>query len=54
VLKTSKKVDQEKKHGHPNGDFPVAHKEVNYIYYGSDSYESKTKQKLIAREIMAV
>jgi hypothetical protein len=25
----------------PNGDFPEAHKEVNYIYGGPDSYESR-------------
>jgi hypothetical protein len=30
------------------------HKEVNYIYCGPDSYESRTKQKLTAREVMVV
>jgi hypothetical protein len=30
------------------------HKEVNYIYGGPDSYESRRKQKLTAWEVMAV
>jgi hypothetical protein len=38
----------------PKGDFLEARKEVNYIYGGPDSYESRKKQKLIAREVMAV
>jgi hypothetical protein len=54
VLKTSKKADQEKKPEEPKGDFPEAHNEVSYIYGGPDSYESSRKQKLIAREIMAI
>jgi hypothetical protein len=54
VLKTTKKVDQEKKPKDPKGDFPKAHKEVNYIYGGPNSYESRRKQKLTAREVMAV
>jgi hypothetical protein len=33
---------------------PKAHKETNYIYGGPDSYESRRKQKLIARKIMVV
>jgi hypothetical protein len=41
-------VDQEKKPEEPKGDFPEAHKEVNYIYGGSDSYESRRQQKLTA------
>jgi hypothetical protein len=49
VLKTTKKVNQEKKPEDLKGDFPEAHKEVNYIYGGSNSYESKRKKKLIAR-----
>jgi hypothetical protein len=54
VLKTTKKVDQEKKPKDPKGDFPKAHKEVNYIYGGPNSYESRRKQKLTAQEVMAV
>jgi hypothetical protein len=54
VLKTAKGVDQEKKPEEPKGDFPKAHKEVNYIYDGPDSYESRRKQKLTAREVMPV
>jgi hypothetical protein len=54
VLKTAKGVDQEKKPEKPKGDFPKAHKEVNYIYDGPDSYESRRKQKLTAREVMPV
>jgi hypothetical protein len=38
----------------PKGDFPEAHKEVNYIYGGPDSYESRRKQKLTAWEVMVV
>jgi hypothetical protein len=30
------------------GDFPEAHKEVNSIFGGSDSYEPRRKQKLAA------
>jgi hypothetical protein len=51
VLKTAKGADQEKKPEEPKGDFPEAHKEVNYIYGGPDSYESRQKQKLTAREV---
>jgi hypothetical protein len=54
VFKTAKKVDQEMKPEDPKGDFPEAHKEVNYIYSGPDSYESQRKQKLTAREVMVV
>jgi hypothetical protein len=54
VLKTVKKVNQEKKPDDPKSDFPKAHKEVNYIYGGLDSYEWRRKQKLTAREVMAV
>jgi hypothetical protein len=50
----AKGVDQEKKLKEPKGDFPEAHKEVNYIYGGPDYYESRQKQKLTAREVMAV
>jgi hypothetical protein len=41
VLKTTKGANQEKKPEEPKGDFPDAHKEVNYIYGGPDSYESR-------------
>jgi hypothetical protein len=54
VLKKAKEVDQDKKPEGPKGDFLVAHKEVNYIYGGPESYESRRKQKLTAREVMAV
>jgi hypothetical protein len=54
VLKTAKGADQEKKPKEPKGDFPEAHKEVNNIYGGPHSYESRRKQKLTAREVMAV
>jgi hypothetical protein len=54
VLKTAKGADQEKKPEDPKGDFPEVHKEVNYIYGGPESYESRRKQKLTAREVMAV
>jgi hypothetical protein len=47
VLKTTKNADQEKKTKDPKGDFAEAHKEVNYIYGGPDSYEPRRKQKLI-------
>jgi hypothetical protein len=50
----AKGADLEKKPEEPKGDFPEAHKEVNYIYGGPDSYESRRKQKLTAREVMAV
>jgi hypothetical protein len=54
VLKTAKGDNQEKNPKEPKGDFPEAHKGVNYIYGGPDSYESRWKQKLIAWEVMAV
>jgi hypothetical protein len=54
VLKMAKKDDQEKKPREPNCDIPEAHKKVNYIYSGPDSYESRRKQKLIVWEVMAV
>jgi hypothetical protein len=54
VLKTAKKTNQEKKPEEPKGDFPEAHKEVNYIYGGPDSYESRRKQKLTTQEVMEV
>jgi hypothetical protein len=50
----AKGANQEKKPKNPKGDFPKAHKEVNYIYGGPESYESRRKQKLIAWEVMAV
>jgi hypothetical protein len=51
---TAKGADQEKKPEDPKGDFPEAHKAVNYIYGGLESYESRRKQKLTAREVMVV
>jgi hypothetical protein len=54
VLKIAKMADQEKKPEEPKGDFPEAHKKVNYIYGGPDSYESRRKQKLTAWEVMVV
>jgi hypothetical protein len=50
----AKPANQEEKPEDPKGDFPKANKEVNYIFGGPDSYEPKRKQKLIAREVMAV
>jgi hypothetical protein len=50
----AKRVEQDKKPEDPKGDFPKTRKEVNYIYDGSDSYESKRKQKLTAWDFMAV
>jgi hypothetical protein len=50
----AKKADHEKKPEDPKVDFPEAHKEVNYIYGGPNSYESRRKQKLTAWEVMAV
>jgi hypothetical protein len=49
----TKQADPEKKPEDPNGDFPKAHKEVNYIFGSLDLYEAKRKQKLIAREVLA-
>jgi hypothetical protein len=39
----AKLADQEKKPKDPKCDFPEAHKEVNYIFGGLDSYEPKRK-----------
>jgi hypothetical protein len=39
----AKVADQEKKPEESKGDFPKAHKEVNYIYGGPESYESRRK-----------
>jgi hypothetical protein len=50
----AKLADQEKEPKDPKGNFPEAHKEVNYIFAGPDSYEPKRKQKLTAQEVMAV
>jgi hypothetical protein len=43
----TKLAEQEKKPEDPKGNFPKAHKEVNYIFSGPNSYEPKRKQKLI-------
>jgi hypothetical protein len=50
----AKGSDQEKKSEESKDNFPEAHKEVNYIYGGLDSYESRRKQKLTAQEVTAV
>jgi hypothetical protein len=50
----AKLADQEKKPEDPKGNFPEAHKEVNYIFGGLDSYEPKRKQKLTAQEVRAI
>jgi hypothetical protein len=50
----AKGADQDKKPKEHKGNFPKANKEVNYIYGGPDSYESRQKQKLTAQEVMAV
>jgi hypothetical protein len=54
VLKSAKNVEQEKKAEDPKHDFREARKEINYIYIGPDSSESKSKQKLPAQEVMSV
>jgi hypothetical protein len=54
VLKTGKGAEQEKKLKDPKGEFLEAQKEVNYIFGGPNSYEPRRKQKLTAREVMAV
>jgi hypothetical protein len=50
----AKIADQEKKLEESKGDFLEAHKKINYIYGGLDSYESRRKQKLTVREVMTV
>jgi hypothetical protein len=50
----AKKAVQEKKPKELKGDFPEAHEEVEYIYGGSESYESRKKQKLTTQVVMAV
>jgi hypothetical protein len=50
----ARSADQEKKPMGPKGYFSEAHKEVNYIFGGPNSYEPKRKQKLTAWEVMAV
>jgi hypothetical protein len=50
----AKGANQEKKPKEPKGDFPQDHKEVNNIYGGLDSYESRRKQNLTTREVMAI
>jgi hypothetical protein len=44
----AKPANHEKKPEDPKGDFPEAHKEVNYIFRDPGSYEPKRKQKLTA------
>jgi hypothetical protein len=53
VLKSVKPAEQDKKPEEPKDDFPEAHKEVNYIFSGADSYGSKRK-KHTTQEVMAV
>jgi hypothetical protein len=50
----AKAANQEKKPDDSKGNFPEAHKEVNYIFGGPDSYEPKRKQKLTAWEVMVL
>jgi hypothetical protein len=50
----AKGPDQEKRPKELKGDLPEAHKEVNYIHSGPDSYESRQKQKLTAQEVMVL
>jgi hypothetical protein len=52
VLKIAKRATSQPKE--PKGDLPKAHKEVNYIYGGPHSYESRQKKKLTAQEVMVV
>jgi hypothetical protein len=54
VLKMAKGANQEQKPEKPKGDFPEAHKGVNYTYGGPDSFGSRRKQKLTAREVMMI
>jgi hypothetical protein len=42
-MKLATKVDHDRKPEDPKGDFPEAHKEVNYIFSRPDSYESRRK-----------
>jgi hypothetical protein len=46
--------DQEKKPEDPKDGFSKAHKKVNYIYGGPESYESRRMQKLTTQEVIAV
>jgi hypothetical protein len=54
VLWSAKKAQQGKMSKDPKGNFPKAHKEVNCIYIGPNSYESRRKLKLTAWEVMVV
>jgi hypothetical protein len=54
VLKTTKWAGQEKNPKEPKGDFPKSHKKDNCIYSSPNLYESRRKQKLTTREVMAV
>jgi hypothetical protein len=49
-----KPANQEKKPEDSKGDFPEAHKEVNYIFGGPNSYEPKWKQKLRSWDVLEV
>jgi hypothetical protein len=50
----AKKVEQEKMAEDPKNNFTEAHKEINCIFGGPASYESKRKQKLMSREVMSM
>jgi hypothetical protein len=46
VLMMAKPANREKKPEDPKGDFPMARKEVNYIFGGPDSYEPKIESRI--------
>jgi hypothetical protein len=50
----AKPVDQEEKLKDPKGDFPEAHKVVNYIFGGPNSFVPKRKQRLTAQAVLTV
>jgi hypothetical protein len=54
VLQSTKKTEQEKKMEDLKSDFLEACKEINYIFDGTQSYESKRKRKLTTQEVMAI
>jgi hypothetical protein len=53
-LRRPKRLIKRKKLEELKGNFLEAHNEINNIYGGPDSYESRRKQKLIAQEVMVV
>jgi hypothetical protein len=54
VLQSTKKTEQEKKMEDLKSDFLEVCKEINYIFDGTQSYESKRKRKLTTQEVMAI